>query len=312
MIMHNNNTHYIGIDVSKHYLDVYIPQLQKSLRVPNNNEGLTKITEKLPSDDSHIILEATGGLERAAHRWFTNHDIKVSVVNPRGVRRLAQGLSISAKTDKLDAKLLSHYGTIVNPVSTPARTQSSQLLWDRVSRRRQLTEMNIQEKNRLSRAPASMRESIERVIEFIDKEIQELETHIDAQIRQDEQLSRKRDLLKSVPGIGPVVATELLTDLPELGTVNDKKIAALVGIAPFNCDSGKMRGKRTIWGGRITVRNKLYMAALVGIRFNPRLKAYYERLIQAGKPKKVAIVACMRKLVVILNHMLANDQPWQA
>lgn len=307
----NTNDQYMGIDVSKTYLDVYVPNDDSYVRYANSTEGLKKLKKILPKQLCGIIMEATGGLEKRAHEWLHQRGYAVSVVNPRCVRRLAQGIGILAKTDKLDAKMLAHYGEIVKPIVTKPRTQQEKQLWDLVTRRRQLVEMSTQEKNRLSQASKNVEKNIETTLSFFKKSIAALEKKITKLVATDKQLSKNKEILMSVSGIGETAAIQILTELPELGKVNDKKIAALVGVAPFNCDSGKMKGRRAIWGGRISVRNTLYMVALVASRHNPVIREYYVKLCNKGKPKKVALVACMRKLLIILNHMLANQEMWR-
>lgn len=307
-----DNQQYIGIDVSKAFLDIYIPSTSTYSRYTNDEEGLSKLYKHLPKKRSGIVIEATGGLEKQAHQWLHRRGHSVSIVNPRSVRRLAQGIGILAKTDKLDAKVLSRYGEIVNPVETAPRNEQEQRMWDLVARRRQLVEMSIQEKNRLSQATSAVSENIQSTLSFFKENIAQLEKEIASLIVLDERLYKIKKLLMSVPGVGETAATQLLTELPELGRVDDRKIAALVGVAPLNCDSGRMKGRRAIWGGRISIRNTLYMVALVAARHNPTIRQYYEKLCDKGKPKKVALVACMRKLLIIMNHMLANQQAWRA
>ncbi len=306
------DNHYIGIDVSKTMLDIYLPQTNTLTRLPNNDRGVNKLNALLANQKTHVIIEATGGLKKNAHRHLNRQGHRVSIVNPRSVRRLAQGLGLLAKTDRLDAKLLSRYGAIVNPAETIPRTPEEQTLWELVSRRRQLVEMAVQEKNRRSSAADELQESITQVLNFLQDQLKGIDLKLQGLIASNEELCKKRDILLSIPGIGETTATQLLIELPELGEVSDKKIAALVGVAPFNCDSGQLKGRRTIWGGRVSVRNSLYMIALVACRHNPAIKSYYQRLCEKGKPKKVALVACMRKILIIANHMLKEQTKWKA
>jgi len=302
---------YIGIDVSKNNLDIYLPESKCFEQVENSEQGLCHLVSKLPRVKSvGIVMEATGGLEKEAHSYLHKKGFAVSIVNPRSVRRIAQGLGILAKTDKLDAQALSRYGEIVKPVSAGPRTEKARILWELVNRRRQLVIMKTQEKNRLCRASAEMKVEVESLLAFLSEQINSLEVRIKEQIGETKELRRRQDILMSFPGVGEKIVVQLLTGLPELGTVNDRKIAALAGVAPLACDSGKMKGKRKIWGGRTHVRNTLFMVALVAARHNPVIKAYYEKLCAKGKTKKVALIACMRKALVIMNHMLANDQEW--
>lgn len=308
------NRHYTGVDVSKAYLDVFISESAKHLRVKNDSLGLKQLDEELKGVSSRcLVIESTGGLEHKALRYLDKRGYFVSVVNPRCVRRLAQGMGLLAKTDKLDAQILSTYGSVVCPVETKPRTQQQQLLWDKVARRRQLIDMRTQEKNRLSSASGWAKKQHESLIRHFDKQITRIEKEVLELIESDEELSRKREILVSVPGVAEQTAFQLLTDLPELGQASDRKIAALVGVAPYCCDSGNLRGKRKIWGGRQSVRNALFIVAMgAATKHNPKLKMYYKRLLDQGKPKRVALVACMRKLIVILNHMLKDDTLWQA
>lgn len=302
---------YIGIDVSKAMLDIYFPKTQQITQLSNDEVGLSHLDKLLVGQKAKVVIEATGGLEKSVHRYLSRQGHEVSIVNPRSVRRLAQGLGLLAKTDTLDAKLLSRYGEIVKPIETTLRSQQEQTLWDLVTRRRQLVEMMVQEKNRLLTVSTELKEEMEVVLKFLQDQVSKIELKLQELIASHEEMSKNRDLLMSVPGIGETTAIQLLTELPELGKVSDKKIAALVGVAPFNCDSGRMKGKRTIWGGRVSVRNSLYMVALVACRHNPAIKSYYQRLCEKGKPKKVSLVACMRKILIMINHMLANQTRWK-
>lgn len=304
------NPQYVGIDVSKTNLDVFLPDTSTYARYTNDYEGLKKLNDLLPKKLGGIVIEATGGLERQAHECLYQQGYSVCIVNPRSVRRLAQGLGILAKTDKLDARILSSYGEIVKPTETKPRTQEERLLWDLVTRRRQLVEMRTQEKNRLSQVSENMIEDVESMLVHLKDRIALIEEKIRKIIEADVQLSRNKEILMSVSGIGETAAMQIISELPELGKVNDRKIAALVGVAPLNYDSGKLKGRRTIWGGRSSVRNTLYMVALVASRHNPVIHEYYSKLCKKGKPKKVALVACMRKILIILNHMLAKQECW--
>ena len=302
---------HIGIDVSKTHLDLHISENKFSKRFSNDAKGLEELVSHMPSTSATVVMEATGGLEKQAHIALHKKGIPVSIVNPRSVRRLAQGMGILAKTDKLDAEVLARYGDIVQPAITEPRSTQKQKLFELVNRRRQLVHMTIQEKNRLLQSSKLLAKEIRSVLAFLQRKIAALETKIKRIINEDKRLSEIRDILVSVPGVGETAAVQLLTELPELGKVNDRKIAALVGVAPLNCDSGKMRGKRAIWGGRVNVRNMLFMVALVATRHNPKIKEYYHKLCQKGKPKKVALVACMRKLLIITNHMVADGTVWK-
>lgn len=307
---HTQN-HYVGIDVSKAQLDIYIPQMNCYKHVTNDKAGIRELKKLLPNTKPPIVMEATGGLEYLCFNSLHESGFNVSVVNPRNVRRLAQGVGILAKTDKLDAIALSKYGNIVHPIPSQPRSKAMQLLWDLSARRRQLVDMRTQEKNRLSSANGILAKELKAMLKFIDKRITLLEEKLAEAIEQDETLNRNKQLLMSIPGIGETIAAQLLSELPELGSVSDAKIAALVGVAPLNCDSGTMKGRRMIWGGRMNVRNSLFMAGLVATVHNPVIRKYYQKLCAKGKPKKVALVACMRKLLIIANHMLSKQESWK-
>jgi transposase len=234
----------------------------------------------------------------------------VVVVNPRQVRDFARARGLLAKTDALDAQVLAHFAEVLRPQPRPLPDTEARALAALLTRRRQLVEMLTAEKNRLGSASASIRKSLRAHITWLERELQHTDTDLTHAIQQSPVWREKEELLRSVPGVGPVLTSTLLANLPELGTLTHKQIAALVGVAPFNRDSGTLRGKRTVWGGRAQVRAVLYMNAVVAARFNPVIRAFYHRLCRAGKAKKVALTACMRKLLVILNAMLKHRTPW--
>lgn len=302
---------YIGIDVSKSQLDVYLPSLNQCIKTENSSDGLSYLCDKLPSTSCHFILEATGGLEHLAHEYLATRKHKVSVVNPRQVRRTAQGLGHLAKTDKIDAKLLSIFGDILRPMEQEPRTPLQKELFELVSRRRQLSGMLSKEKVHLSSAGKFVADDIQSSIKELKSKIKALEEKLLALIEGDEKLSRTYQILLSIKGVGPVMAMSFITELPELGQLSSKKITALIGLAPYNCDSGRMKGKRVIFGGRINVRNTLYMTAMVAIKHNAKIKLYYEQLLERGKPKKVALVACMHKIATIANTLIKKNDLWR-
>lgn len=302
---------YIGIDVSKTSLDIFLSQKEQWLRVSNSLDGLAQLASAFSDLRPKVIMEATGGLERLAFNQLSALGCPVSVVNPRRVRRFAQGCGILAKTDRIDAKVLADFGQSTQPRVTLPKTPLAQKLSALVSRRRQLTRLLVQEKNHLTRADPLLKNEIKEHIDYLSQRKKRLQKEIFALVKDDPVLKKKLDYLVSTPGIGEWTASQLLAELPELGQVNTKQIAALVGVAPYNCDSGTMRGRRTIWGGRASVRTALYMATLVAIRWNPIIKAYYERLCEEGKPKKVALIACERKLLCRMNMMLQKEEPWK-
>lgn len=312
MSISSKELYYIGIDVSKAHLDVAIRPGGQAWQESNDLEGITRLVEKLVElRPALIVMEATGGYEMAAACSLGAKGLPVVVINPRQGRDFAKSLGRLAKTDKIDAGMLAHFGQSVHPEVRPLPDEQALELQARLNRRRQLIEMLIAEKNRLHTAHRQVRPDLQEHIEWLQKRLKEIDTDLHEQLQRSPLWREKEDLLGSVPGVGPVTCTTLLAELPELGHLNRKQIAALVGVAPFNCDSGLLRGKRIIWGGRACVRNALYMAALTGTRHNPIIQAHYRHLIQQGKPSKVALVACMRKLLTILNAMIHAMKPWQ-
>jgi transposase len=302
-----NNTKeiYIGIDVSKDTLDVAISSpvtQQKGWRVTNDQQGIDSLSNQLiPLSPVLIVLEATGGYEAAVAASLAAASLPVTVVNPRHIRDFAKASGILAKTDVIDARIIALFAERMRPEVRPLKDQQLSELEALVTRRRQMVEMVTAEKNRLGNAPKEMAEEIGRHIKWLQKGINKLQKRIAELIKQSPTCRMKDHALREVKGVGPILSSTLLAELPELGKVNGKKIAALVGVAPFNRDSGKFKGKRCIWGGRGQVRSTLYMGTLSALKFNPVIKQFYERLLNAGKPFKVAITACMRKLLVILN-----------
>lgn len=305
----------VGIDVSKAWLDVAIRPTGVIERYRNTVDGYTDLTAQLaalPSDEQPelVVVEATGGLERGVADALTAAKWVVAVVNPRQVRDFARCLGRLAKTDRIDAQILARYGEQIGPEPRPrpdARTQEAQSL---VARRRQLVEMLTMEKNRLQQAPARTQPGIRRHLEFLEAELADVEQQLTDAIQAVPAWRETAARLQTVNGIGSVTATLLVLELPELGQLDRKAIAALVGVAPFNRDSGTLRGKRFCSGGRATVRSGLWMATRSAIRFNPPIRALYTRLIAAGKLDKVAVVACIRKLLSILNVMLRTGSDW--
>lgn len=304
---------WIGIDVSKQALDVAARPSGEVWQFSNDEAGIAELVSKLePLGVSLVVLEATGGLESPVTAALALAEIPVAVVNPRQARDFGKALGYLAKTDRIDAGILAHFGEAVRPEPRQLPSEEATNLAAVVARRRQLTEMLTMEQNRLGSAPAALRRDIREHIVWLQKRLKDSDKDIHKLLKSSPLWREKDQLLQGVPGVGPVLSATLLAMLPELGKLNRKEIAALVGVAPLNRDSGKMKGKRATWGGRSSVRDVLYMATMSAVRYNPTLKDFYERLLKAGKLKKVALVACMRKLLVILNAMLRDNAPWSA
>src|SRR5271169_1603461 len=302
---------FVGIDVAKAALDVFIGSAGGAFSVANDEIGIRELLRQLKRAD-FVILEATGGLEMPVASALAAAGIAVAIVNPRQVRDFARATGRLAKTDRLDAEVLARFGEAVRPEARPLANEQAQALEARVTRRRQLVEMLTAEKNRRANAPKVSHRSIDEHIGWLEKRLSGLDDEL-AELIRDTPLWRERDqLLRSGPGVGKVLSSTLLAQLPELGMLNRRQIAALAGLAPFNRDSGKLRGSRCIWGGRAQVRRVLYMATLSGVRSNPAIRSFYLRLRASGKHAKPALTACMRKLLVILNAMLHNKTHWHA
>jgi transposase len=302
---------YVGIDVSKGRLDVAIGEQGEFWNVVNDEKGIAKLVDRMKAEQPElVVLESTGGLELPVMTELYASKVRVALVNPGRVREFARSIGLLAKTDKLDARLLARFAEAVKPAVTRMPDEQEQHLIALVTRRRQLIEMLVAEENRLITVRLSLRENLEEHITWLRQALKDLNREMREFIRQFPIWKDKEDLLQSVPGVGPVTASTLLAELPELGTLDRKRIAALVGVAPFNDDSGHRRGKRKIKGGRSSVRNVLYMAALSSSRFNPILRPFYKRMIQRGKLKKVALTACMRKLLTFLNAIIRDQKRW--
>lgn len=303
---------FVGIDVSKARLDLHLLPQGKAFSCENNSHSIRKLAAKLASlSPSVIVLEASGGYEALCAGILAGHGLPVAVVNPRQTRDFARAIGRLAKTDSIDAEVLARFGRDCKPRLRPMPEKKLLELKELLCRRRQLTSTKTAEENRLEKShDKTCRNSITRLIRLLEEEISSIETKMHSLIRQSPAWREKMSLLTSTPGVGKITAMALLADLPELGSLNRREIASLAGLAPINRDSGTMRGKRTTWAGRSAVRCALYMAALVATRFNKTISAFYARLLQAGKPRKLALTACMRKLLTILNTMLKNNQPW--
>ena len=302
---------YVGIDVSKARVDLSVRPGGDRLEVSNDEAGITALVAQMQQlNPTALVLEASGGLELPLVAALAAASLPVVVVNPRQVRDFAKATGRLAKTDSLDAAVLAHFAEAVRPPLRPLRDADTQVLNSLVARRQQVMTMLVAERNRLSSAAMAVRPRIETHIDWLKQELDDLDQGLRQTLLQSPVWREKDDLLRSVPGIGDQISLTLLAYLPELGTLNRRQIAALVGVAPFNRDSGTLRGKRTVWGGRARVRTALYMGAMVASRFNPVIKDFYQRLLSAGKPKKLALIACMRKLLVILNSMLMHGTSW--
>ena len=303
---------FIGIDVAKAQVDIAVRPTGETWTSPTDEAGLAALVQRLqPLRPTLIVLEATGGWEVPVAGALAAAGLPVAVVNPRQVRAFAKATGRLAKTDRLDAQVLAQFAEAVRPTPRPLPDATAQELSAVLARRRQLIEMLTAEKNRLGRALARVQPDIRAHIAWLEKRLARADDELVTLIQTSPLWREHDDLLRSMPGVGPVLATTWLAELPELGTLSRRQIAALAGVAPLNRDSGTLRGHRRIWGGRATVRIALYMGALVGTRCNPVLKAFYHRLLAAGKAKKVALVACMRKLLTILNAMLKQHTPWR-
>jgi len=304
---------YIGIDVSKDRLDVHVRPSDDAFAVGRDGEGLAALIERVGLLDPHlVVLEATGGFELTVAAALVAAGIPLAVVNPRQIRDFARATGQLAKTDALDAKAIARFAEAVRPEPRAVPDEQARALGELVARRRQVIEMMTTERNRRRQLTnRRLIKSVDRLLAVLLKELAELDRDVGEGIRGTPAWRERDQLLRSVPGIGDVVSRTLIADLPELGSLDRKQIAALVGVAPLNRDSGKMRGRRTIWGGRAKVRSALYMAALVASRHNPVLAVFYQRLVAAGKAKKLAITAVMRKLLTILNAIIRDQRPWQ-
>jgi transposase len=305
---------HVGIDVSKERLDVCSLPDGGTFSVANDRAGIDELIARLLKGvrPELVVLEATGKYERPAAVAVAAAGIAVAVVNPRQARDFAKAAGRLAKTDRIDAQVLARFAGAVGPRPSVLPDEEARVLQDILLRRRQLLEMMVAEKNRLQMASEAVARRIAAHVRWLEKELCRVDRELDEAVRESETWRANEELLRSVPGVGPVLARTLLAELPELGTLPRRRLCALVGVAPFNRDSGTFRGKRQVWGGRAPVRAALYMGALVATRHNPLIREFYERLLAAGKPKKVALVACMRKLLSILNAVMRDRVPWHS
>ncbi len=296
---------FVGVDVSKDRLDVAFRPSGEKLTVPNDRRGVTRLVRTISRlKPECVVLEPSGGYERKLLEQLSEEGSPVAMVNARNVREFARASGRLAKTDAIDAAVLAHFAEVMKPELRRLPDPETRKLRALITRRNQLVRMMTAEQNRRLQALESVRAGLSAIIRCLKKQIGVLDKQLAALIRATPAFRQKAELLRSAPGVGHVVSATLIAHLSELGTLNRKKIAALVGVAPFNRDSGKLKGKRAIWGGRGDVRSMLYMSTLVAVRLNPSLRVFHERLRRAGKPPKMALTACMRKLVVMLNAML--------
>jgi transposase len=302
----------VGIDVSKDRLDVHVEPGGEAFAVARDAAGLEGLVERLrPLAPQTVAVEATGGFETVVAASLAAASLPVVVVNPAQVRAYAQAMGKRAKTDPIDAAVIARFVLATRPEVRPLPDAETRMLSDLVTRRRQIIQMMVAERHREKRAPARTKKSILRLLKALQKELTAIDEDIDDAVRGSPAWREKEDLLASVPGVGSTIARTLLADLPELGTLDRRQVAALVGLAPFTRQSGQWRGRSFIAGGRATVRSAIFMGAMVAVRFNPQLRAFRHRLVAAGKPKMVALIAVARKLLTILNAILRDRRPWQ-
>jgi transposase len=302
---------YVGIDVAKARVDVALGRQGAVFQVARDDNGLAELARRLKQAKAElVVMEATGGLELSVAAALSVAGLRVAVVNPRQVREFARAAGKLAKTDALDARVLALLGEALKPPARPLLDDETRKLEALLTRRRQMVEMLVAEKNRLQVAHAAARPLIHKHIDWLQQQLSQVDKNLGSAVRDSPMWRDKDDILRSVPGVGRVLALTLMAELPELGRLNRKQVAALAGVAPHACDSGTLKGKRMVWGGRAALRATLYMATLSAVRCNDVLRALYERLTRAGKPKKVALVACMRKLLTILNAMVRTEKRW--
>lgn len=306
------NTKNVGVDIGKLSLDIYIYELDSHWQCNNDSTDIKSLVNKLARYKlARIVVEATGGYERELVYALAEKKLPVVVVQPMKVRQFAKAQGILAKTDKIDARVISEFGALLKPEPRAIQTLEIRRFRDLLARKRQLMDNRTQELNRLQKASTEIARFHTRAIKFLDKELATVESKLDRQVTDIAEWTRTAEVLLSAPGIGNGVTYTILGELPEIGTISNKKISALAGLAPYNQESGKWKGKRRIRGGRAPIRTVLYMAMLSAIQHNPLMKAFYEKLVKQGKHKKVAITACMRKMLSILNTMVATNTEWK-
>lgn len=303
--------HFVGIDVAQDHLDVHVLPGEHVLQIPNEESGFQQVRDFLAQlNVERVVLEATGKLEAPIAAALNSAGLTVVIVNPRQVPDFAKATGQLAKTDRLDARVIAEFARSVPMEARPIRDQQSQNLEDLLARRRQIVGMIAAERNRLSRARGKTIKDIRSHIDWLEKRLKHIDDDLEKEIKASPIWREREELFRSVPGAGPVLARTLLINLPEIGTISHRSLAKLMGVAPLNCDSGTLRGQRRTWGGRANVRRALYMAAVSATLHNPIIRAYYRKLRSAGKKPKVALVACMRKLLTILNAITRSGMPW--
>jgi transposase len=306
-----NTPVFAGVDVSKARLDVAVTGSDETWSVSNASDGIAQLVDRLREIQPElVVMEATGGFEIPAAAALAAAEIPIVIANPRQVRDFAKSTGQLAKTDALDAQMIALFAERVRPQVRPLPDEDARILDAIVGRRRQIIGMITAEKNRLGPALPAVHKSIEQNIHWLERQLERVDSDLDARIRKSPVWQAKHNLLRDVPGVGPNLARTLIAELPELGRLSNKQIAALVGVAPLARDSGLFRGKRRVWGGRAPVRSALYMSILSATKWNPVIRVFYQRLRDNGKPPKVAMVACMRKLLTILNAMVRDGQEW--
>ena len=309
--LNNQNEINVGVDTGKTQLDIYIRPLDIYFTVENNDGGIKHAIKTLKKHPiTRVTIEATGRLEHPFIMACAQANIPFVVANPVNIKRFAGAIGEKAKTDKLDAQLIAHFGEAIKPPLSSLKPEQMRLMSDLLSRRRQLMDMQTMEKNRSQIMPKTISSLIKPILTALKNQIEKVDLKLQKLIKECDEYKVKNDIIQSVPGVGNVVAFNLLSDMPELGCVNNKEAASLVGVAPFNRESGAYQGKRMIRGGRPKIRTAMYMAMMSAIQCNPKFKAIYHRLVAAGKPKKVAIIACIRKLIVIINSMVRDGVMW--
>lgn len=310
-IKNSQNEINVGVDTGKTQLDIYIRPLGLYFTVSNDEVGIKQALVELKKHNiTRVVIEATGRLEQAFVLACAKAQIPFVIANPVHIKRFAGAIGQRAKTDKLDAQLIAHYGDAIKPSLSALKPEQMRLMSDLLSRRRQLMEMQTMEKNRAQIMPSSIASSIKPMLTVIKNQLDKVDKKLTTLIESNDEYKAKNDIIQSVPGVGNVVAFNLLSEMPELGYINNKEAASLVGVAPFNRESGSYKGKRMIRGGRAQIRTAMFMAMMSAIQCNAKFKALYQRLVATGKPKKVALIACIRKLVIVLNSMVRDGVMW--